>query len=287
VGIKEVNPHVILEGPDCSGKTTIARFLESEHGYRYHHEGVPASADGDDLLRYYTDVLLAQKHSTVFDRFIFGETVYGPILRGEAKITPEHLRLFERVRRARNVISVVCLPSLENVVLPRWRERLDRELIKDEGTMRRVYAAYHNRVDEFDHLLSILRIPRWMLAPRRQLPEGWIGEPSARYLIVGEQVNGLPDLPFFETTGSAGYLNSCLRAAGFRETQLAFTNAYTATGKPRKLTRYPVVIALGEAASLVLASQEIEHEKIPHPAYWKRFHYHERDTYVNYLRRLR
>src|SRR5262245_31041453 len=128
--VHEFSPHVILEGPDATGKTTMARQLESL-GWKYHHEGPPAGTD--DLFTYYCQVLLNAKEPTVFDRLFHGELVYGPLVRGKSLITWDHVPLFDRLCRARGAVTVLCGISFREA-LARWNQvkRTRIELVNDE-----------------------------------------------------------------------------------------------------------------------------------------------------------
>ena len=75
---KRYQSHVIIEGPDCVGKSTLAHRLCDEYGFAYHHEGVPAGEGS--LLEHYAKLLLKDQ-STCFDRHFVGEPVYSAVMR--------------------------------------------------------------------------------------------------------------------------------------------------------------------------------------------------------------
>lgn len=118
-------------------------------------------------------------------------------------------------------------------------------------------------------------------------PEGMVGSPTARYLVVGEQM-GNPELvtqevPFCGPGGCGPYLTRALHLAGFRERTLAWVNAIDLAGNPRGL---PIRNALDQpwvarfALGKVAQKLHPEAVPIPHPAYWKRFHHAELEVYV-------
>jgi len=82
---------VIIEGPDNLGKTTLARFLQSEfvgtHDFAYVHCG-PPEGNGTDALKYQCQYLAQTMRAfkngdglEIWDRSIIGECVYGPMYR--------------------------------------------------------------------------------------------------------------------------------------------------------------------------------------------------------------
>src|SRR5688500_988429 len=102
--VTSIRPHVIIEGPDGAGKTTLAEHLVKHHGYRYHHEGKPEHVD---MLVRYAEVFLEQTASgqpVVFDRLHLGELVYGNILRGKDRMHGSYgLELLELLFQAKGV----------------------------------------------------------------------------------------------------------------------------------------------------------------------------------------
>jgi GTPase SAR1 family protein len=84
--------HIVIEGPDCSGKTTLANQLCEMLSFEYRHEGPPLS------------------EPTIIDRFALGERVYGPILRGKDRLGEEGLLKVQQVMLKLNVFQIICLP---------------------------------------------------------------------------------------------------------------------------------------------------------------------------------
>lgn len=68
--------HLILEGPDHIGKTTVARWLREHHGYNVMHMGVP-TPDWDYEKDYLARLPNNKKIPIVYDRFHLGALVYG------------------------------------------------------------------------------------------------------------------------------------------------------------------------------------------------------------------
>jgi|TARA_R110000824_G_scaffold58288_1_gene157706 hypothetical protein len=119
--------HIIVEGPDCSGKTTLAQQLCKILSFEYRHEGPPP--DNVDLKDYYCGVLTLELISpTIIDRFALGERVYGPILRGKDGLGEEGLEKVQQVIMNLNVFQITCLPP--NNIL--WKEFIQSSLKENE-----------------------------------------------------------------------------------------------------------------------------------------------------------
>lgn len=120
---------VVLEGPDCAGKTTLAEALTAERG-TVRANGKPPV--GRPLFEHYAgQVALAAgspSELTVFDRLHVGELIYGPLFRGKSALSIEEIYLLEdQLDKAGAVkIHVDCS---DEALLERYHVRGD-ELIK-------------------------------------------------------------------------------------------------------------------------------------------------------------
>lgn len=287
---------IILEGPDGAGKTTLARVLQDRfRTLKYHKEGPPPAEKS--ALHHYGEVFLNAPADTVFDRLALGELIYGPIWRGGDRLGGwEGYRLMERLFAAQGGVTVVCLPSF-SACLRAHANRGQAPPPNFERTYRR-WSQLAGLLEESPRVFiyswergaaELSRLITWLRRPRRVLPRGYVGSPTAWLLLVGEQPNGPLDLPFFSVERSSHFLTTCLWEAGYDERELAFTNAFSPDGRVRPLTeaRFPLVAALGRKASEALRRQSIPHEYLHHPQYWRRFQAGAREVYVQRLRDLR
>lgn len=68
---------IILEGPDCIGKSTAAQWFQENKGMQVAHTGKPGP-DFDHFEGYANQLF----HGYVYDRFHLGEFAYGHLLEG-------------------------------------------------------------------------------------------------------------------------------------------------------------------------------------------------------------
>lgn len=302
------NPIIILEGADGTGKTTLARLLETKYGFRYHHEGPPPK--GVDLLRYYAHIFYTACKETqpvVFDRLHVGEAVYGPILRGSIYGMAE-IKLMNRLILAAGANVTWCNVDI-GVAYINWKNRLQSELFKDEKLFVQVYEKYvqlfKDPLLDYAGLFNYTQISAELAAEAldtlvkefvtKALPVGVIGHPNARFLFVGDIANQeVLDLPFFDLGNSSLYINNALEAAGYKENEIALCNARTLDGRvwdgiEEAASRFPCVVALGTQAESVLWRLNLGTalKAIPHPAYWKRFQSSGTGEYVEMLASIR
>ena len=297
---------IILEGPDGSGKTTVIERLGYERrAFKALRGGVGESERGnwgaqDPAPIAYARQILAAHPRVAFDRFHLSETIYGPILRQGSGISDEEVVVLERLLKARGVTTILCLPpavdTLRNVV----KEGRERPAYQTLGFLRKSYLAWErlrDATDRYDVFYNYVAKPDGPWLPTLPTcPQGVVGSPTARYLFVGDRSNLAIDLPFFSMHNCSGFLNRCLWYAGFRESEIALTNAFNAEGRPRDLHASLLastthVIALGVEAGTELGRQGIPVNypifTAPHPQFWKRFHARNEAAYVDRLREIR
>jgi hypothetical protein len=302
---------IILEGPDGSGKTSLARRLEKEWGMIYSHEGPPPDNKDDSRLDYYAVTLiraLRRKQPTVFDRFHLGELVYGPVARSSDRLGYGGMRLMRRLCFANHVLIKICQPPYD-VALENWRRKLAAgdDYVRDERKFFDTYyrfkalTAYEETFDyTHDYDQQYYDLTNKLQGPCQPLPKGMIGRPEAQVLFVGERSNSKRedlDLPFFSMTQSAGYLNRAIWEAGFHEREIAFVNAYKLNQMENDLNRavqalpnLKVAVTLGDKAKHLLSRQlrpGVNVESLPHPQYWKRFNNGRTDEYTERLKEVR
>lgn len=138
---------IVVEGPDCSGKSTLAQALHFRLGnYKYVHNSLfqgkhvqrnisgQISHFSDDLFHSHLD-LLRLNENIIIDRHWPSELVYGHIFRNKFEYDIKKMRRHCKIYRP---IYIGCLPSYETV-LKKFEERKDTE---DFDYVDRVYEMY-------------------------------------------------------------------------------------------------------------------------------------------------
>lgn len=302
---------IILEGPDGTGKTMLARKLCAMRGYTYVHNGPYPNSTGEDLLKFYTEQLLMD--GVVIDRSFLSEAVYGGVVRGQDRLGELGATLLTRLCLAREVKQVICLPPYETCAT-NWRLKNQEkaEYVTDLEKAKKVYNAYHKLASDnwkyldYDYLnqegmtrenlvkneVLMNKLLFWGNDP---LPTGVIGSRAAKFLIVGDQVNlnrAWTDLPFYSLGGVSKFLWEAMTKAGVKEEDVAFVNSMNVDGGIanfwqiiRLLPNFKRAIALGGNPDRLLEFDKVPYQKIPHPNYWLRFQYKNLDAYPDLLRK--
>ncbi len=135
-------PYVVLEGPDGTGKTTMADHLVREYGFQYTHCGPPEK----DALHNYLDLLRQQRGWVVADRLHVGSWVYGTAFRGGPDMTDYEEWAFEGYLMARGTVMLYCTTSEEviNQNLARGPDSPDAEIYEDPSKRRWLTSLYND-----------------------------------------------------------------------------------------------------------------------------------------------
>lgn len=274
-------PCIVLEGVDGSGKSTLAREVTdvSSLPVELIHHGPPA--DGEHLVDVYSRELIdySPDHSRLllFDRLHVGETIYGPLKRGESRLSTAQFEWLELILASRGAVVHVLQPPLEEV-----RERLATrgETFLAPHEVETVWWAYYRERYRRSSMVRLSARALWNWASTDELRVEhlcqfplYIGPPKPRVLFVGDTPGRGPRdvVPFTPKQGSCGtYLFDAIESIGLR--RYGVTNSenqplralWVALSGPR-------TIALGNLAADRLADAEVPYRRVRHPQWWKRF----------------
>ncbi len=114
---------ILVEGPDCSGKSTVVERLKNMLRWdatSLHHR------EGDQFQRYLREYALAE--NVVFDRGHFSEEVYSRLWRGGSPFSPSEREILNAICTQSMIIIFAC-PSLE-LMKQRYHQRPFEQQIK-------------------------------------------------------------------------------------------------------------------------------------------------------------
>lgn len=289
---------IVIEGPDKTGKTTLAKAIAEQLGYEYVHFSAPKGSPADE----YIDFLLKLKRPTVCDRFHLGELVYGPMFRGKAGITPLELVTIERVMRLKQTILIHAVTNMklanQRLVHSTEHEVVDtRQNIAAAQGFAKVVPLTNagpvirydgSSLDSINKIVDDLRkIQSSLSAPAKYSGIGTIT--GSKVVFVGEAVNKnvtWRNLPF-DKGASSEFLLDIFQAAGVPEKAVYICNADKLTKQEAmNLSQGSRVtfVTLGKKAADKLSSFGIRHSELPHPQFVKRFHFNQKDSYAAEVR---
>lgn len=131
--------NIIIEGADCSGKSTLIEQQFSD--YCVIHNGVYPSPDL--AFKAYMGQIPSPKrnfNNIVWDRMFISEQIYGPIYRNGGLSPLQVFELHEKLKAIQTII-ILCDPG-DKVLLETWRSRKSEEYITDEESYMEIVEGY-------------------------------------------------------------------------------------------------------------------------------------------------
>lgn len=305
---------LIIDGPDCAGKSYLVKELESKffpqgliqfHHGPYRSESVISHHYANSLMSYYR-----LNRTIALDRSWLSEPIYGHVYRnGVDRIGVGQRRMLERLAISTQSVAIIMLPPRE-VAVKNFITRRDDEYLDTVVQLNDVYDGYVNLVKNggigipylkydwtTESAASVLEHAMTIRSPENKGPGSGAWRPGLVTLIVGDRygptinersckVNlplAAPQLPFapFNNTGCSAWFATQLERLHIPERELYWVNAYGGDGKPTdpefiERLNPKRIIALGGVAGRWLQQSGIhDYKPVNHPAYQKRFHHHE------------
>lgn len=251
----------VIEGVDGAGKSTlISKMLTDEVIHCGPIKRTPMQEYVDPLMHY------RGRTNIVCDRLHVGELVYGPIYRGESKLTEGMRRYVEMFLDSRGAVKVILdapLPEIQRRLEHRGEDFLQPEDLERVWRFYRLYGSDHGWLvlDRPDAgvIHSIAQAAEAFVRPLFDFPE-YVGSRLPDVLFVAH-TDTFPALrPEPDTAGDMFFtaLPDGLRCG-------AVSTIWNLAELWEKLS-YPKVVALGRAAELHLTKQGFPNiTKIPHP----------------------
>lgn len=311
-------PVIVLDGPDGTGKSTLARSLSARLDAHHLHLTYRWP---NNMFDYHSAALFyvlrkAQTQPVVLDRWWPSEVVYADAYRGGSN-WPLAYRMLEKVALRFGFSYIFCLPHNKEEYLQFYNVLKGKRVEMYDSGMDRVYDGYtklynelmvqREAVDRYDFFEQGQDLDRAcqdiieLTEDHRALIPRVINDNSfmnitgdvihSRYVFVGDELKHKTRRelwPFFEYSASNLFLAQTLENMGVLESDLMFINAK----HPRQDETDDMLsflwgmekkfIALGSKASEHLLKLGIRHRLIVHPQYYRRF---ARDTIVSDLRK--
>lgn len=315
---------IVIEGTDASGKTSLIEAINNEIQSRFplygpvqqFHKGRPEEETRRWVLREYATSIESIDWTTnhaIADRWHWGEVTYAPLKRphtnddGYGLLGKSGWRWVELFLLSRGVASFWLDQPLE-VITQRLSARGDDFVRASE--LAEIYDNYNvaatlsciverlrpdpDSINEIPELAKhIVRVAIGTAIGAQHInsvyPE-YIGSPSAKYLIVGDQRNIVEkygvetNLPFMPVDGNSGeFLLKALPDMFWKQVGIvnvndmngSFLDLWVTLGMPR-------IVALGRNAARGIEKSGIDNDKfvtLPHPQWVRRFHHKDREEY--------
>ena len=111
--MRQGNGHIVIEGLDKTGKSTLARFLSERLGMPIKKFSNPGA--GEDAAVEYAEFIVSSQ-ACVVDRMHLSEMAYGPVMRGESTVDENVQRVIEGLLAKRGSVGVYCSAEYDDLV---------------------------------------------------------------------------------------------------------------------------------------------------------------------------
>lgn len=297
---------IILEGPDCAGKSTLAQRLLTHLSVKdpratveVIHRGPPSGHPLDEYVRPLLSYVPDGSRHIICDRWHIGETIYPVVLGRPTKMTEavfEYVKMFLRGKGA----LVVKLQPPVSVMAP-WLEERGDDLLKEHQLVQ-AYAMFGNAARHVDLTLErgdVETIVNRAYRAERQAYgltrfTTFLGDPFPQTLLVGDvraclggrdcqhrgmhPMNGPAFMPYDPSSGLY-LMESLLGSVPLRSTGLANACDVDDVNALWWTLGCPHVVSLGQKAHNTLDRKGVPHAAVPHPQYVRRFHNRARTLY--------
>lgn len=316
---------IIVEGPDCAGKSTLVERLRDRIERREGHsvtvikKGPPTQHPLDEyvmpLVDYRPEPFEATQRHVICDRYHWGERVYPHLWKRTSQMDDPvwwYTELFMRSRGATVVFPTRpaeahrrCLDErgddhgVRSSDLPQLnslygRVRAESLLfytsgdVGDDGALDRI-VSHQVSVDQVTCALN----PFVTYVGSRYVKTLLVGDVRRQRLALRADGNGhrlgQPSgpgfMPYPATSGH--YLLRALLVTNWDLNDVGIVNACDVDDVRDviKTVNPEGVVALGRNAHLRLRDYDVEHGLVPHPQFWRRFHHRRVRAYGELIRR--
>ena len=147
---------LILVGPDCSGKSTLAKQLSEQTGYPIQHRHKPKDqAEKDAMMDMYIRIAKSGAN-VILDRAWYCEMVYGDIMRDKSYISIDQMyELEDLVANNGGGIVIHCTDETNKL----WDRCIERgeEYIQDYETLANIKHMYDWLMHFVPHTIPVVR----------------------------------------------------------------------------------------------------------------------------------
>ena len=139
---------IIIEGTDCTGKTTLANKLSNELGFPILKGSSFESArcTQDELFEKF--MAFTKLENTILDRFIYSNEVYAPMYEDYACLSDEQRRFIEREIKGETLM--IYLYAHIDVLQERLQVRGDDYVTADKFKI--LKSSYLNAISKSKHI---------------------------------------------------------------------------------------------------------------------------------------
>jgi len=146
---------LIIEGPDGSGKTTLAEYLSKQMGFPIKHRSNPKTEEEKrEMMQSYIDDI-KNSNNIIWDRCFYSEMVYGPVMRDKSYITKYQMLDLEQMLLKAGALVIYCTDD----TLELWERCQTRgeHYITTVELMGEIKTRYDKLMLNTNHLIPVVQ----------------------------------------------------------------------------------------------------------------------------------
>lgn len=147
----------LLEGPDASGKTTLANDEFLKRGFSMIHNGVFPSPEKAYLAYLMQTGRMTKESSVVIDRMHLSERIYGQIYHGEWMPDKMYWEIDKALERL-DATLILCLTDFQKTISA-WFDRRDNELVQNTNEFELIYRQYESIIYSPNAMAKYTKLP--------------------------------------------------------------------------------------------------------------------------------
>ena len=144
----------IIEGPDGSGKTTLANTISKQTGYPIIHRTQPKSQEEKDAMMAEYLHIIKTGRNVIFDRCWYSEMVYGRVMRDKSYIDYPQMYALEKALTKHGALLIYCTGD-KNILWQRATSR-GEDYITSKETFVTICNEYNNVIKACPHFIPVV-----------------------------------------------------------------------------------------------------------------------------------
>lgn len=146
---------LILEGPDGSGKTTLATRLHATTGYPMYHRSKPENEEDKANMMEQLKADLKKYKNVIVDRCWYSEIVYGNVMRDGSVIDYPEMYDLERLALSKGALLIYC--TGDPAAMYKRATARGEDYITSFADYMQICRSYDRLMFDMPHLLPVVR----------------------------------------------------------------------------------------------------------------------------------
>ena len=146
---------IIIEGPDGSGKTTLAEQISTQTGYPIEHRSKPETEEDRAKMQEDYINLVMSNRNVILDRCWYSEIVYGRVMRDQSYISYDDMYAFEELLANNGGGIIIHCTGATSTLWDRCKKR-GEDYITSKSDFTEICSLYDALMSE-PHIIPVVQ----------------------------------------------------------------------------------------------------------------------------------